>query len=867
MSSSQQAATIAAQVEPSLSSARLGHTAAFPAALWSSGARLAAIAVQLALIALVLQTWQIDSRAFRYQFAFIICLGFVVNHFLPLRFRLPFFSILSAGAIVMLLGATGAAYLFAAGLLLIAIASAPIPFAARVALLAIVGGAMAYLRTTSIIPGMTGVWPILGSMFMFRLLVYLHDVRTGVAPAGIWRSLAYFFMIPNACFPLFPIVDYKTFVRTYYNRDAFDIYQKGVDWIVRGIIQLILYRFVYQHLLIDRAAIADAGDVARYLVTNFLLYLKVSGNFHIIIGVLHLFGFNLPETHHKYILSSSFTDFWRRINIYWKDFIQKMFFFPVYFRVKKRGETFALVVATSVAFFATWALHIYQWFWLRGSVFFSWMDVAFWAILGVGVVLNVLYESKNTRRAAMLKAKPTWRSELSRALRTVAMFTFICLLWSMWNADSLGEWLTMLAKSRHISLADAALILGGAIALGVAAITMGRSSSERTDAPAPTKGNASHKQFWIEVTQSAVLAAALVVVGRNPLWFAPVPAVADTLDRLTSNRLNAQDIAKLERGYYEDLIDEARFNPELAELYQGRPRDWAGGTMGRMRDRPGFPNWEHVPNSRVVARGTVQTVNRWGMRDRDYAKQKPAGVYRIALLGDSNSFGSGVNDDEIFEHVLEEQLNRPAAAHDGPKYEILNFALGRYGPYCRLRILEEKAFEFQPDAVLFVSVNDMDWICRDVARCQSKRIKIPDRFVAEVVQKANLTPGLSELVAEHRLQPYALELVRGTYRQVVEQCRARGIEPIAVFLPRLDDRDWEADQLPQLLTAAKDAGFTVLDVTTAYRGVNNWNSLWVQRWDAHPNARGHQLIATMLEQKLRPHLVSHSLSPEGENAR
>ena len=36
----------------------------------------------------------------------------------------------------------------------------------------------------------------------------------------VGRTLSYFFMLPNACFPLFPVIDYKTFRRNYYDEDA-----------------------------------------------------------------------------------------------------------------------------------------------------------------------------------------------------------------------------------------------------------------------------------------------------------------------------------------------------------------------------------------------------------------------------------------------------------------------------------------------------------------------------------------------------------------------------------------------------------------------------------------------------------------------
>ena len=68
------------------------------------------------------------------------------------------------------------------------------------------------------------------------------------------------------------------------------------------------------------------------------------------------------------MLSSSFTDFWRRINIYWKNFMQKIFFTPANFWLRpKIGARGALFGAAAFTFFITWAFHAYQWFWIRGD--------------------------------------------------------------------------------------------------------------------------------------------------------------------------------------------------------------------------------------------------------------------------------------------------------------------------------------------------------------------------------------------------------------------------------------------------------------------------------------------------------------------
>ena len=147
-------------------------------------------------------------------------------------------------------------------------------------------------------------------------------------------------MLPNVCFPLFPVVDFKTFRRTYYDDDAYRDLPDGhrLDRPRRSS-TCILYRFIYYHLTLAPSEVTGPAQFLQYLVANFLLYLRVSGQFHLIVGMLHLFGFDLPETHHRYLLASSFTDFWRRINIYWKDFMQKVFYFPAVFALKRLGTT------------------------------------------------------------------------------------------------------------------------------------------------------------------------------------------------------------------------------------------------------------------------------------------------------------------------------------------------------------------------------------------------------------------------------------------------------------------------------------------------------------------------------------------------
>jgi len=267
------------------------------------------VVAQLALLTVVLYQFQIENAPF-FRLAVLAFAGFVVHSLLPLRFRLPFFLILSALGIVLVLGLVNAAWLIAVGLLLIGLCHLPVSFRIRGSLLVIVG-ALLVAQRAGWLPSFwsNAVWPVLGSIFMFRLAVYFYEIRHDKTPVSITQTLSYFFLLPNVCFPLFPVVDYKTFKRNYYDKDAYQIYQIGVDWMARGVLHLILYRYVYLHLTLAPSEVFSAGDLVRYMLATYLLYLRISGQFHLVIGMLYLFGFSLPETHHRYLLAAGFTDF------------------------------------------------------------------------------------------------------------------------------------------------------------------------------------------------------------------------------------------------------------------------------------------------------------------------------------------------------------------------------------------------------------------------------------------------------------------------------------------------------------------------------------------------------------------------------
>jgi len=796
--------------------------------------KFSALAVQLALIAILIKRYNLESPAF-FQLTLLAFCGFGVHYFLPLAYRLPFFLLLSLASIVLVLGWQEGAWLVGIGLALIGVCHLPVAFSIRVILLIGLGGLLVAMRAGWVpAPLPVAIWPILASMFMFRLILYVRELRFQTSPTTLTSSLSYFFMLPNVCFPLFPVVDYQSFCRNYYDEDRDRIHQVGVRWIFRGVVHLLLYRIIYKNYSISLYEVANAGDLVHYCLWLFLLYLRVSGQFHIIVGMLRLFGFNLDETHHLYYLSSSFTDFWRRINIYWKDFMVKLFFFPVYFRLQRGGATLALVVSTLLVFFLTWLLHAVQWFWLRGSFLWAANDIVFWSILATLVVVNTLWETKHGRQRRTPSGGISWSGTLGLALKTLATFTVICVLWSLWTSESLTAWLTLWQFALVRPTAQGWLLIAGV----VVAILGGAVLIARNQAAFPWSRLSLIPEAAARCAVMTLLAAISITGIHQRLG-----PISNLVAAARSSSLNREDQSEVERGYYEGLLAVDTFNLALFDLYTRRPPEWAATIVdvGLATPTNDFQRFELKPSVEGLFKGAMLRTNRWGMHDKEYSLEPPPNCYRIAMLGASHAMGTGVERDRTFEALLEQRLN---AQNDGIEYdsvEILNFAVWAYRPIQQIKVLQEKVLPFKPNAVFYVEhPGDNRRLIVNLVEAIKQGIEPPYPYLRDVIKQAGIDSSTPEPIIRRRLKPFIDDMVAWLYRDLVRVCNEQGILPVYVSLPTVNP-----DQELANIEPARAAGFKILDLKGVYDG-HKWWDLMVSKWDAHPTAEGHRLVAERL---------------------
>jgi len=803
------------------------------------------IVAQLALLCAAIHLLEIEQGGGLPRIAWLVLGGFAVHALLPHAAKAPFFLALSIGGLFAVIG-LDALWLLGLGLGLFGLCHLPLNLTARALLVVLAGVGLLLLRA--------GHWqtewsprvvPILASMFMFRVILYLQEQRTPDDQTW-WQRLSYFFLLPNVCFPLFPIVDYARYKRSYFARPAAQVYLKGVHWMARGVLHLLLYRVVYHWMLPASWEVTDATSLLLFIVSGYALYLRISGQFHLIVGVLCLFGWDLPETHRNYFLASSFNDYWRRVNIYWKDFIEKVVFYPVFLRVRRWKVPQPLVVAILLTFAATWLLHSYQWYWLRGHFPITLPDVLFWGILGAAVAANSVLETRRQRARRAAGEGFDLRAAVIRAVQTVAMFCFLALLWSMWSGETVGEWvqlMTMLGEGSRGLLYLAAFV-GLALAGGVAAQYLGTLPAvqrwrQRTD-PGRNPG------------ATLALSLALFGFGVLPQTGGAPARLAEALEVLTHERLNEQDQLAQVRGYYETLLTRQSLVGELWRAEVEMPADWKNIAESPFhKPIAGQVGYTLHPSMEGTLKRAAFTTNRHGLRDQDYAKEKPAGTYRIALMGSSYSMGSGVADDEVYEALVEERLNREYAGGRYKRYEILNFAIGGYTHAHQVALYAQTVRTFEPDAVFLADHTSEG---ARVALHFSKRPNLildhPNPVVRDIGEHAGLFRGIGEQQASAMLEPYHGALTVALFEQLARATAEDGVKLVWLYVPLTRDDLTKRDEvLVKRKQMARDAGMILLSLEDAYGG-RSQADLAVAPWDEHPRPEAMQLLADGLMEEL-----------------
>ncbi|MDR3612563.1 MAG: SGNH/GDSL hydrolase family protein [Candidatus Obscuribacterales bacterium] len=112
----------------------------------------------------------------------------------------------------------------------------------------------------------------------------------------------------------------------------------------------------------------------------------------------------------------------------------------------------------------------------------------------------------------------------------------------------------------------------------------------------------------------------------------------------------------------------------------------------------------HMPGKMVTFRlegYSHENLSSQRMRDVEHDIVKPAGVKRIAVLGDSTTEGLQVSMDETYARQLQNRLNaNPIGYNKSDRFEVLNFGCASYSTGQERLLYQQQVRQFKPDTVV-----------------------------------------------------------------------------------------------------------------------------------------------------------------------
>lgn len=278
---------------------------------------------------------------------------------------------------------------------------------------------------------------------------------------------------------------------------------------------------------------------------------------------------------------------------------------------------------------------------------------------------------------------------------------------------------------------------------------------------------------------------------------------------------------------------------------------------------PGF-DYEMVPNRRASLQGFLVETNQHGMRDDEPFSQKPGSPCRVAVLGDSYTFGIRVHAGETYPKVLESLLRQsPLGARC--KFEVLNFGVIGYSSYDEDLMLKYRAVNFEPHVVIVGYVlNDPE-----VDAIQPLHAYFVRKFWWQPYSLLKMAAQVKDdwdrkhvgggdyYIYLHIPGRRKWQSVVDAFSDIREVAEPRKIKVVVTIFPMVTrsfkGKPWSESPYTRLHRQVSDLavsnGFAVVDLLDAFSQYPS-QDLVFEQGDDHPNVTGHEVIARAIEDKL-----------------
>jgi lysophospholipase L1-like esterase len=276
------------------------------------------------------------------------------------------------------------------------------------------------------------------------------------------------------------------------------------------------------------------------------------------------------------------------------------------------------------------------------------------------------------------------------------------------------------------------------------------------------------------------------------------------------------------------------------------------------------PEWDYFDDDGCVE----YRMNSLGFRDEEFARERPDGELRVLALGDSFTFGLGVQQADVWTEVLEERL---AAGRDG-SVQVINagFACGAF-PHTYLPWLEAAGLSLSPDVVILgFCLNDMGeipMIAYDFGGASAqpgpsalwnlwKRTALR-RQVEQAVKDKLSDPTAKQfdfgrVVEQDPTIWNATQAALASLHELTQQHGVRFVIAVFPMISRLSSDYPYAPLHDMMARYCDEQGIEMIDLVAPFMGLEDLD-LWVHPTDQHPNDVGQALMGEAIADWLEQH--------------
>ncbi len=279
------------------------------------------------------------------------------------------------------------------------------------------------------------------------------------------------------------------------------------------------------------------------------------------------------------------------------------------------------------------------------------------------------------------------------------------------------------------------------------------------------------------------------------------------------------------------------------------------------------PNWRDRPNVYFVPEGAPT------LQDVAHEVVKPAGTYRIAVVGDSFTFAPYMQFDDAFPKRLERWFNLNTTQ---PRVDVINYGVPAYSTNHEVPVVVRAVVEQADLIVVQITLNDPElkpYTPQQLLLEKNKfgALELPDTWIFR--HWHSLVFALTRLHNNETRRNYTKKFFdlferkatwdnfRGSWEHIAHIGKKKGVPVVAVIFPLfgvpVDESYpfWPIDQKITKLLASLNV--PALDVTEIYRGIPVERLQVLPGEDFHPNEIAHRMAA----EAIYTWLVSNKIVP------